>query len=127
MKDLPLPVSKAVPKAAAAKTASGKAKSGFGSRHGSNSVKHIGVLRGAGSLLDGRRKTDVTYQIDVYEGRNQKNGTGVLYGPIRLARREDGAPPATLTLEDGAQLSVVISGSDEDGVDIETRGDIPGF
>ncbi|MDB5433631.1 MAG: hypothetical protein JWP35_4747 [Caulobacter sp.] len=103
-----------------------KPKAAF-SHHGRNSVKHVGVLRGSGVLQDGRRKTPVTYQIDVYEGRNQKNGTGVLYGPIKLAKREDGAPPATLILEDGAPLSVVISGSDEDGVDIETRGDIPGF
>ena len=106
--------------------AAAKPKAAF-SHHGRNSVKHLGVLRGLGLLIDGRRKTEATYQIDVYEGRNQKNGTGVLYGAFRPTKREDGAPPATLRLEDGNEVSVVIIGMDEDGVDIETRGDIPGF
>jgi hypothetical protein len=110
-----------------AKKPAAKPKAAF-THHGRNSVKHLGVLRGAGVLLEGARKTPATYQIDVYEGRNQKNGTGVLYGAIkRPASAEDESRPATLTLEDGRELSIVITGSDEDGVDIETRGDIPGF
>lgn len=96
-------------------------------RRGKQSVKLLGVLRGAGSLQDGRRKTAVTYQIDVYGGGPYVNGAGVLYGAIRPTKREDGAPMAILTLEDGGAVSVLITGVDEDGVDIETRGAIPGY
>ena len=112
----------ATPKAEKAKP---PAKS-FG-RRGHQAVKLLGVLRGAGKLQDGKRKSEVTYQIDVYGGGPYINGAGVLYGAIRPAKREDGAPHAVLTLEDGGEVAVIITGVDEDGVDIETRGPIPGY
>lgn len=94
---------------------------------GRQAVKLLGVLRGAGALVDGRRRTAVTYQIDVYRGGPYVNGAGVLYGPVRPARRAEGDPLASLVLEGGGEVSLIIVGQDEDGVDVETRGPIPGY
>jgi hypothetical protein len=94
------------------------------SHRGRNSVKLLGSLRGDGLLTHGQASIAVSYQLDIYEGRNRRTGGGALEGPLGpLADAE--VKDAVLRLADGALIEVVLSEIDAQGAYFETRGDLP--
>lgn len=94
------------------------------SHRGRNSVKLLGSLRGDGLLTHAEASIPVSYQLDIYEGRNRRTGGGALEGPLApLADTE--VKEALLRLATGEQIEVVLSEIEADGAYFETRGDIP--
>jgi len=95
----------------------------MGGHRGRNSMKLLGSLRGDGVLSWDDRTAAVHYQLDLFEGRDRRSGSGVLDGELAdLEAREE---PARLRLADGFEIEIVLVQVDEDGAMFEARSELP--
>ena len=86
-------------------------------------MKLLGSLRGQGSLSWDDESAPVRYQLDVYEGRDRRTGSGALDGELKRLEGREGT--VRLRLEDGFELDIALLQIDIDGAMFETRGDLP--
>ena len=75
------------------------------------SLKHLGTLHGHGSLLirDGEELGRVTYEIDGYLDGTTRSANGRIDGESAALREAFGAGDATIVLENGRVIHVVLS------------------
>ena len=97
---------------------------GDAGRRGKTSMKLLRTLRGDGAVLWSAGEAEVSYQLDLYESRHQRSGSGALDGDL-AALAEAGVDAARLRLEDGSELDVVLGQVDPDGATFDTRGALP--
>ena len=86
-------------------------------------MKLLGSLRGQGQVSWEGESAPVRYQLDIFEGRDRRTGSGVLDG--ELAALEGREETVRLRLEDGFELEVALMQVDIDGAMFETRSDLP--
>ena len=89
-------------------------------QRGYTPIKFLGSLRGEGSLLTGRRRTAVTYQLDQYEGSSGRTGNGAVEGPLPAGAAA--GDQGRLRLADGREVEVTLQETDAEGAVFETRG-----
>jgi len=74
-------------------------------------LKHLGTLRGRGSLSTrrGRRLGAVDYEIDGYVDSRQRSANGRISGSADVLRQAFEAGVARITLQDGPAIDVVLA------------------
>lgn len=82
----------------------------------------IGSLRGDGQLRADGRSTSVTYELDRFTDSNGPRASGSVSGDVAAMARGDEEVAAILVLQDGAEISVLVSNAADDGADIEATG-----
>lgn len=100
------------------KTAKGPS---FGARRGKRPLKHLKALRGDGVLLAAEHSTPVGYQLDLYADGDRTIGTGSLDGDFTGRAEDLEGGEALLTLEDGAQMAVILENVEDDGAEFEIQ------
>jgi hypothetical protein len=93
------------------------------------SMQHLGSLRGAGLLLIGEERHDVTYRIDVWRDRKgEKTGSGALSASPKILDAAFHAKRVALHLATGETVEVrvqhLFSG---EMAGLVTIGAVPGF
>jgi hypothetical protein len=78
---------------------------------GKKSIRHLGTLHGAGTLLvqDGRQLGEITYEIDGYLEHGAKSASGQIQGERQVLESAFQAEDATIVLESGRCIHVVVS------------------
>lgn len=82
----------------------------------------LGSLRGLGELRAAERAYSVSYELDRFEDTGGQRANGSVSGDVHdlLASGEDGS--AILVLQDGSEISVLVSNAGADGADVEAIG-----
>ena len=82
----------------------------------------LGSLRGAGTLKAEGASAEVDYALDRFEDRQGQRASGSVTGDVSaFASLPEGAD-ATLVLQNGSEISVVVSNAAADGADVEALG-----
>lgn len=89
--------------------------------------KHLGTLRGEGTLLSeaGREIGHVAYEIDGYVERGAKSANGQIEGQSVTLDRALEAKDATLVLDSGRCIHVVVSDRNAGAAEIRVAGGFP--
>jgi hypothetical protein len=93
----------------------------------SKSIKHLGTLHGRGTLLseEGRELGPVAYEIDGYVDGDIKSANGQIEGENLMLDQAIQARDATLVLESGRLIQVVVSDRSVGTAEVRVTGGFP--
>ncbi len=94
---------------------------------GTKGIKHLGTLRGEGTLLSeaGREIGHVAYEIDGFVEHGEKSANGQIEGESVTLDRAFQARDATLVLDSGRCIHVVVSDRSPGAAEIRVTGGFP--
>lgn len=94
---------------------------------GSRAVKHLGTLRGRGTLLngEGRLLNDVTYEIDGYLERRSRSANGQIEAENGVLEPSGPTEGMVLVLENGRCVRIVMSDPSDGAAEIRVTGEFP--
>ena len=94
---------------------------------GPKSIKHLGTLHGEGTLLigEGRQLGQVTYEIDGYLDRGARSASGQIEAESRILDAAFQAMDATLVLDSGRCIHVVVLDPRDGAAEVRVAGAFP--
>ena len=94
---------------------------------GAKSIKHLGTLHGQGTLLanEGRELGQVTYEIDGYLDRGARSANGQIEAESRILDEAFQATDATLVLDSGRCIHVVVLDPCGGAAEVRVTGAFP--
>lgn len=82
----------------------------------------LGSLRGSGELRARGHTFSVGYELDRFEDEGGQRADGSVSGDVHELLAFGGNSRAILVLQDGSELSVLVSNPGSDGADVEATG-----
>ena len=94
---------------------------------GSKSIKHLGTLHGEGTLLieQGQQLGQVLYEIDGYLDAGARSANGQIEAESRILDQAFQAADATLVLDSGRCIHIVVSDPHGGAAEVRVTGAFP--
>lgn len=82
----------------------------------------LGSLRGSGELRAAGRTFSISYELDRFQDSGGQRANGSISGDVHELLASGDGSAATLVLEDGSEIPVLVSDAGSDGADVEATG-----